>query len=404
MEVLMSDRRRDLLTRREALRFFGFGAGGLIVACGGATTPSPSPAASAAATSAATAAATAAGAPAGFPSYYPASYTQIIEAAKSEPKLQVYSIMSKSNWAPVIEALKAKFSFIDIDATDDDAYGVFDKYYTESASNAKTADVLMSSGMDAWQQFVKKAELDVYKSPEDDKVPAWSKLAAGVYTVSSDPMVIIWNKKLVASPPKTLAALADLVASDTAKYTGKVTTYIETNATGFAANWFAAKRSGQDKHLATIGKIGAAKPKTESSGGRMVDSTIAGETLFGYFVSAITVLPKFPAANDVLGYSLISDGTPVITRGMGITKKAKAPNRARLLVDFILSQEGQIAWAKGGLTPYRSDVADKAAIHLDKLSAEIGQQNLIPFSFDPDLADPAKAEDFRAKLKKALGR
>jgi hypothetical protein len=34
----------------------------------------------------------------------------------------------------------------------------------------------------------------------------------------------------------------------------------------------------------------------------------------------------------------------------------------------------------------------------------VGQQNLIPFSFDPDLADPAKAEDFRAKLKKALGR
>jgi iron(III) transport system substrate-binding protein len=398
----MSVTRRGLVSRREALRLFGLGAGGLIVACGGATTPSPSPAASAAAT-AASAAATAAGAPAGFPSYYPASYTQIIEAAKNEPKLQVYSIMSKQNWAPVIEAFKAKFSFIDMDATDDDAYGVFDKYYTESASNAKTADMIMSSGMDAWQQFVKKGELDVYKSPEDDKVPAWSRLAPGVYTVSSDPMVIIWNKKLVASPPKTLAALADL-AKDTAKYSGKITTYIETNATGFAANWFAAKKNGQDKFLQTISTIGATKPKTESSGGRMVDSTLAGETLIGYFVSAITVLPKFPAANDILGYTMIADGTPVITRGMAITKKAKAPNRARLLADFILSGDGQVAWSKGGLTPYRQDIVDKAAIHLDKFSAEVGTQNLIPFSFDPDIADPAKAEDFRAKLKKALGR
>jgi len=136
----------------------------------------------------------------------------------------------------------------------------------------------------------------------------------------------------------------------------------------------------------------------------MVDSTIAGETLIGFFVSAITVLPKFPAANDVLGYALISDGTPVITRGMGITKKAKAPNRARLLADFILSQEGQLAWSKGGLTPYRQDIASQAQIHLDKFSAEVGQQNLIPFSFDPDLAESTKAEDFRAKLKKALGR
>jgi iron(III) transport system substrate-binding protein len=383
------------ISRREALKILGLGAGGVIVACGGGTGPS-------AATS--TASANASGGLAGFPNYYPASYQQIIDAAKAEPKLQVYSIMSKANWQPVIDAMKAKFSFIDLDGTDDDAYAVFDKYYTETAGGAKSADMIMSSAMDAWQNFVKKGELDVYKSPEDDKLPVWSKLGSGVYTVSSDPMVIIWNKKLVANPPKTLAALADLAANETSKYSGKITTYIETNATGFAANWFAAKKNGQDKHLATITKIGAAKPKTESSGGRMVDTTIAGETLLGYFVSAITVLPKFPAANDVLGYALIQDGTPVITRGMGITKKAKAPNRARLLVDFILSQEGQLAWAKGGLTPYRQDIASQATIHLDKFSAEVGAQNLIPFSFDPDLADSTKAEDFRAKLKKALGR
>jgi iron(III) transport system substrate-binding protein len=391
----MSINDRSRISRREALKVFGLGAGGLIVACGGGTGPSAA---------SNTPTASASGGLAGFPNYYPASYQGIIDAAKAEPKLQVYSIMSKANWQPVIDAMKAKFSFIDLDGTDDDAYAVFDKYYTETAGGAKSADMIMSSAMDAWQNFVKKGELDVYKSPEDDKLPAWSKLGSGVYTVSSDPMVIIWNKKLVANPPKTLAALADLAANETSKYSGKITTYIETNATGFSANWFAAKKNGQDKHLATITKIGAAKPKTESSGGRMVDTTIAGETLLGYFVSAITVLPKFPAANDVLGYSLIQDGTPVITRGMGITKKAKAPNRARLLMDFILSQEGQLAWAKGGLTPYRQDIASQATIHLDKFSAEVGAQNLIPFSFDPDLADSTKAEDFRAKLKKALGR
>ena len=391
----MSATRRDLVTRREALRILGIGAGGLIAACGGTAGPSPSASGSAAAS----------GAASGIPSYYPSTYGQIVEAAKKEPKLQVYSIMSKTNWAPVIEEFKKKYSFIDMDATDDDAYAVFDKYYTESAGGAKSADLLISSGMGGWQKFIQKGELEVYKSAEHDKVPAWSRHADGVYTVSSDPMVIIWNKKLVTNPPKTMAALVDLVTKDQAKYKpGKITTYIETNATGFAANWFAAKKAGQDKWLQTISAIGATAPKLESSGGRMVDSTLAGETLIGYFVSAITVLPKFPAANDVLGYTLIGDGTPVITRAMGITKKAKAPNSAKLLVDFILSQEGQIAWAKGGLTPYRTDVADKAAIHLDKFSADVGQQNLIPFSFDPDLADSTKAEDFRGKLKKALGK
>src|SRR5919201_3328436 len=223
------------ISRRDALKLLGIGAGGLIVGCGGGNAAPSAAASSPAATASALA---------GFPAYYPASYAQIIQAPKSEPKLQVYSIMSKTNWQPVIEAIKVKYPWIDLDATDDDAYGVFDKYYTETAGGAKSADVIMSSAMDGWQNFVKKGELDVYKSPEDDKVPAWSKLAAGVYTVSSDPMVIIFNKKLVAHPPKTLAALADLAANETSKYNGKITTYIETNATGFAANWFAAKKNG----------------------------------------------------------------------------------------------------------------------------------------------------------------
>jgi hypothetical protein len=49
-------------------------------------------------------------------------------------------------------------------------------------------------------------------------------------------------------------------------------------------------------------------------------------------------------------------------------------------------------------------VADKAKIHLDKLGAEVGQDNLLPFTFDPDIADKAKTDDFRARLKTALGR
>src|SRR5438093_10812657 len=110
--------------------------------------------------------------------------------------------MSKANWQPVMDAFKAKYSFIDLDATDDDAYAVFDKYYTETAGGAKSADVIMSSAMDAWQALVKKGELDVYRSPEDDKVPAWSKLSAGGDTVTYVPMVLARHKKLRVGRPK----------------------------------------------------------------------------------------------------------------------------------------------------------------------------------------------------------
>ncbi|MDP9281557.1 MAG: hypothetical protein M3P38_05640, partial [Chloroflexota bacterium] len=113
------------LSRRQALGVFGGAAAtGFLVACGAAT-PSPSATPGAAAT--------ASGDPLaglGLPSYYPASYKDVIEAAKKEPKLNVYSIMSKANWTPVMEEFKKKYTFIDLDASDDDAYAVFDKYYT----------------------------------------------------------------------------------------------------------------------------------------------------------------------------------------------------------------------------------------------------------------------------------
>jgi iron(III) transport system substrate-binding protein len=394
-----------MLTRRAALGLIAAGATGLVAACSGASQPAPT-AAPAAKPTTAPAAAGAAPTAGGWPDYYPANYSELVEASKKEQKLLVYSIMSKDNWKPVLDDFKTRYSWIDVEALDLGAYEVFERYYSESAGGARTADMIISSGPDGWQDFVKKAELAEYKSAEDAKVPAFTKLAPSIYTASTDPMVFIWNKKLLQTPPKTMAELGDLAVKDAAKFTpGKIVTYEETNATGFAANWFWAKKmGGQDKALQTLGAIGKTKPKLEASAGRMVDATLAGETLVGYFVSAISVLPRFPAAQEVLGWSLIGDGTPVIVRGMGVTKKAQSPNSAKLMMDFIMSGAGQLAFATGGLTAYRADVADKAKIHLTKLSAEVGEQNLSFFSFDPEIADAAKREDFRGKLKTALGR
>ena len=418
------------LTRRSALGLLAGVGAGLLAACQSGGQPSPTaapakpaeskpteaaakpaekPAAAPAASPAAQAAPAvkAAESPvASGPTVYPANYNEIVEASKKEGgRLNSYSTISKANWAPVMEGFKKKYSWIEIDAPDLDSATIFERYYTEAAGNARTADLIVTSSPESWPEVVKRGEIEVYKSPEDDKVPGWSKQAPGVYTVSADPFFFIWNKKLVPNPPKSIADLADMATKDAAKLTpGKVVTYEETNASGFASHWFWAKKVGQDKALELIGAIGKTKPKLESSGGRMVDATLAGETLVGYFVSATTVFPKFPAAQEVLGYGMVGEGTPVLVRSMAVMKKAQAPNSAKLLLDFLLSQEGQIALAAGGLTAYRPDVTEQAKLHLTKMSADVGEQNLLYATFDPDLSEEAKREGFRARLKTALGR
>ena len=407
------------MNRRAVLRLLAAtGATGLLAACGGSqpapakpaeSKPAESKPAAPAAQPAATAAPAAAAKPAdaAFPSYYPANYGQMVEASKGEGgRLNVFSIMNKTNWAPVLEGFKQRYSWIEVETNDLDSSTIFDRYYTEAAGNVRTADMIITSNPDQWQDFVKRGEVMDYKSPEDDKLPAWSKQAPGIYTVSADAFFFIWNKKLLQTPPTSMAELADMATKDAAKFTpGRIVTYEETNGSGFAAHWFWAKKQGQEKALQIIEAIGKTKPKLETGGGRMVDATLAGETLVGYFVGAINVFPRFPAAQEILGHGMVGDGTPTLVRSMAITKRAQATNSAKLLADFIVSEPGQIAWAEGGLTAYRPDVADQSKLHLSKLAAEAGgEQNLVTTSFDPDIADEAKRESFRARLKTALVR
>jgi len=208
------------VSRRTVLGLLAAGASSLLAACGGtgaqpapggggaapapaasppaAPAPASPPAAAASPPSApvsapASSPAAAPAAPAGLPSYYPANYGEIIEASKKEGKLNVYSIMSKPNWAPVLDEFKKRYSWIEVDAPDLDSATIFERYYTETAGNVRSADIIITSSPDTWQEFVKRGEALEYRSPEDDKVPAWTKLAPGIYTVSSDPMVFIWN-------------------------------------------------------------------------------------------------------------------------------------------------------------------------------------------------------------------
>lgn len=367
----------------------------LLAACAPAPTPVPTAAPPTAAPKA-TEAPKATSAPAA------ADNSAIVEASKKENALVVYSIMSANNWKPLIDGFAKKYPWIKVEnVVDLSSNEVFPRYFSESASKAKTADLIITTNPDGWQDFIAKGQSVEYKSTEDAALPAWSKLAPGIYTVSSDPLIFIWNKQAVPTPPKTMADLAAMIDKDPAKFQGKITTYdAETNATGFAANWFWIKKKGEDgwKILESISK---AKPKLGSGAGAMVDDTLSGAIYVGYFVSGINAYPKYPAAEPVMGNSMIADVTPLIVRGMGLTKAAANPNSAKLMMDYILSQEGQLAFADGGLTSYRPDVADKAKLSLTKLAASVGgDQNLAPFYFDKDIADPAKVAEFKARWKK----
>jgi ABC-type glycerol-3-phosphate transport system substrate-binding protein len=132
----------------------------------------------------------------------------LVEESKNEKDgLLVYSIMGESNWAPVIAAFNAKYPWITVTALDLGTTETFERYYTESAGGARTADMIITSAPGEWQEFIAKGELEVYHPVNLEGMPDFATLADGVYAVSTDPFIIIYNKQLVPTPPTTMATL-----------------------------------------------------------------------------------------------------------------------------------------------------------------------------------------------------
>ena len=348
-----------------------------------------------------------------LPTYYSNSYIDVVEASKKESGLVIYSILGSENWQPVIEAFNAHFPWIQVTTVDLGANEVFERYNTDSKTGSRTADLVVSSAPDGWLTFANSGQIAPYISEEDLFVPPWAKLAPGIYTIASDPMVIVYNKGTIPNPPHSMADVAAMIEANPGEYNAKITSYdAAQNTTGLAVNWFWANFKG-DPGWSILEKIGSTGPNLKTSASSMVSSVSSGETPIGYFVSPVAFLSQ-PDQNSNLGWTYIKDGQPILMRSIAITNRAASPHSAKLMLDFLLSQEGQLSLAMGGMTPYRADIANvelfnpadggRRHIHLNQVIEAVGLNNLIFINLDPELIKPEKQGAFIQKWNNAMGR
>ena len=342
-----------------------------------------------------------------LPDYYPKDYAKIVEGSKKEGKLVVYSIMAAYNWKPVLEGFKKHYPWIDVQTLDLGSSEVFERYYSERASGSRTGDLIIAGAVDKWLQLLAKGEAVDYESPEIPKLPKWSVPRKGLYTVSADPMVIVWNNALVPENqrPKSLSDVAKLAQNNAADYKNKITTYnAATEAFGLNINWAFTKRYGDSawRTLEQLGKV----TRPERSAGPMVEKVTSGEYKLAYFVSAIVLFPKLedPARAKLLGWAYPTDGTPIVLRGMAIPKGVTNVNSAKLMLDYILSHEGQVGFGKGGLTPYRQDVQASEvprATYEGVVQQVGGEDKVVRVEYDDEVM--TKGPEFQARWKKLFG-
>jgi len=337
------------------------------------------------------------------PAGYPADYAQVLAAAKKEGKVVIYSALDTKAAQPLIKDFSALYPDIKVEYNDMNSTEMYNRFIAEVAAGQGSADVMWSSAMDLQVKLVDDGQAMTYASPEASKLPAWAVYRNQAYGTTYEPAVFIYNKRLVTGDevPQDHAAFAKVLAANTAKFKGKVTTYdIEKSGVGFM---FVVQDSKYYPGMKDLEReFGATSYKVYASTGNMLEKVSSGEHLIGYNVLGSYALVR-AKKDQSLGVVLPKDYTLVLSRVMFISKAAKNPNAAKVWTDYILSARGQkLIGSDVELFSIRNDVdAEYTAASLNK---QLGNAvKPIPVSAEiVSYLDPKKRLEFLNAWKAAL--
>src|SRR5262249_41997804 len=158
---------------------------------------------------------------------------------------------------------------------------VFERYYAEQAAGKSEVDIVMSHNGATWLDFLKKGNVAPFVSAEDSKLPAWTKPAPGVYTISADPYLVAYNKLLLPEDqwPKSMADIVQLVKDHPGEFDKKLATGIPMNTAGsqsLAGHYI--NKVGLDKVLEIDSALGPLSDLYRSAG-PIMEKITAGEYL-----------------------------------------------------------------------------------------------------------------------------
>jgi iron(III) transport system substrate-binding protein len=339
------------------------------------------------------------------PAGYPADYTKIVDGAKKEGKVVVYSTTDAKLVQPLIKDFEAAFPGVKVEYTDMNSTEVYSRFTSENAANAASADAVWSSAMDLQLKLAAEGFAAVYKSPESGALPDWARWKDTVYATTFEPIAIVYNKRLVAADevPKTHADFTKLLNTKAEKFQKKVTTYdAEKSGVGFMLVNQDAKLDPAFWDL--VKAMGARGVNMQSSTATMMERVSSGENLIGYNILgsyALTRAKKDPS----IGIAFTNDYNLVLSRLAFVSKNAKNPNAGRLWLDYLLSKRGQtISAEQAELFSVRTDITGKdSGVGFSK---ELGSA-VKPIPVSQDLLaglDQAKRLEFLKQWQAALGR
>jgi iron(III) transport system substrate-binding protein len=307
----------------------------------------------------------------------PGPLAGLIAQSKKESGLVFYANAPAANLKVVTDRFSYYHPWIKSTSYDLDNNVIFSKYASEAAQGTRTADLLISSAPNLWVYATRQKYMVDYDPLELGQFPKFAKQYKGIFVISPDPAVVMYNKLLLKDKVPTGVTQ---IANDEATY-GKLTGYTIDNLFGYTALWGYIQKKG----WSALEKIGKDRLRAQT-GVAGQQSLVSQGAASAAFLTSPTVrlnIKNSPALSNILDWTYSKDATPLVPRGMGITKKAASPASAKLFLNWLYSKAGQQAMCDAGFTAFRNRFTPKNCTNtLADVYAKVGEKNVqfVPYS------------------------
>lgn len=284
--------------------------------------------------------------------------------ADAEPSLVIYSSTDRAQFDEVTSAFHKIYPKIVIRYESLSASDVYERARKDVDSGKPAVDLVINSAMDLQIKLVNDGYAQTYSSPEGRTLPGWAIWKNQAYAVTSEPIVVGYNKRLVALAdlPHDHDELASLLHRRADVFRGRVGMYDpKASPTGFLY-------ITEDLHIDRdnwdlVASIGLSNPQLYISTARMIDDVSSGKLLLAY--NLIGSYAQDRARRDPnFGVLIPKDYVLVGSRVALIARDAPHAHAARAFLDFMLSRDGQSILARHGMIPLRNDVPRDAGTTL----------------------------------------
>ena len=293
-----------------------------------------------------------------LPPGYPADYPALVAAAEQEGKVVVYSTTDSASADALLKDFRALYPRVQIQYHDLNSTEVYNRFLSETAAKAETADVLWSGSMDLQLKLVADGHATVYRSPEAAHMPKWAVHEDRAWGTTFEPLVMAYNKRLLpaADVPKSHADLLRLLKDKPGLFAGgKFTTY-DIEKSGFAFLLLTQDEKYFPQFWELAAAFGRGTGRFYPSSGTMIERITSGEHLLGFNVIGSYVVLRQRKDPD-LGLVYPDDYVLVMSRVAIIPKNARRPNAGKLFLDYLISARAQKIMAnQATLFSLRGDV------------------------------------------------